>query len=131
MLLLVREWMHCIAFGAGIWNFSWGNEVDTDVLTLLKKHSLCNLNWCCFEHTVACTNVTMLRLYVFEKLLRNQSWVNLFSVLLDLILNSLFLILDSCRNQESRIESRIETCNGLSTYFWTVLYTAVQSWYLL
>ena len=87
----------------------------------LKKHLLYNLNWSCFKHTVACGNVTMLHLYVVEKLSRNQSRVNLFSVLQDSILNaildSLFLILNSRRNRESRIESRIETSNGLSTYF--------------
>ena len=27
----------------------------------LRKHSLYNLNWSCFEHTVACANVTMPR----------------------------------------------------------------------
>ena len=71
----------------------------------------------------------VLQLYVFVKLSRNQSWVNLlFSVLQDLILDSIFsiacswfLILDSRRNQESRIASRIKTHNRLSTFFWMVL----------
>ena len=55
-------------------------------------------------------------------LLRNQSWVNL------LLYISRDSILDSIHNvlmQESRIKSRIETRNGLSTYFWTVLYFTV------
>ena len=51
--------------------------------------------------------------YGRTKLSRNQSWVNLlFSVLqdliLDLILDSLFTILDSLFTQESRITNRVE-----------------------
>ena len=42
--------------------------------------------------------------------------------ILDAILNSLFSILYSRRNRKLRIKSRIENRNGLSTYFWTVLY---------
>ena len=45
----------------------------------------------------------------------------LFSVsqdsILDLILNNLFLIVYSRRNRESRNELRIETRNGLTTFF--------------
>ena len=78
----------------------------------------------------------MLKLYVFVKLSRNQSWVNLlFSVPRELILDSIFsiacswfLILDSRRNRESRIaqESRLATdyqlsfewcCNCLNGWF--------------
>ena len=65
----------------------------------LKKHSLYNLNWSCFEHTVACANkpcCVVLQVYVYVKLSRNQYWVNLlFSVLrnsiLDLFLDRLSL----------------------------------------
>ena len=86
----------------------------------LKKHLLYNLNWSCFKHTVACTNVTMPHLYVFENLSRNQSWVNLFSVLqdsiLDAILNSLFSILDSQFAQELRIANWVKNWD----FQWTV-----------
>ena len=86
----------------------------------LKKHSLYNLNWSCFEHTVPCANVKpccivlQLHMYLFEKLSRNQSWVNLlFSVLqdsiLDAILDSLFLIRTGIENRESSQESRLAT----------------------
>ena len=44
-----------------------------------------------------------------------------------LIACSRFSILYSRRNRELRIESRIETRNGLSTYFWTVL-SIVLNW---
>ena len=55
----------------------------------------------------------MLQLYVFEKLSRNQSWVNLlFSVLrdsiLDAILDSLFSILDFRFAQESSVANQVE-----------------------
>ena len=51
-----------------------------------------------YNHAALCYNRT--------KLSRNQAWVNLlFSVLQDLILDSLFSILDSLFEQESRIES--------------------------
>ena len=42
----------------------------------LKKQSLYNINWSCFEHTVACANKpcrVVLQLYVYVKLSRNQS----------------------------------------------------------
>ena len=42
----------------------------------LKKQSLYNVNWSCFEHTVACANKpcrVVLQLYVYVKLSRNQS----------------------------------------------------------
>ena len=59
----------------------------------LKKHSLYNFNWSCFEHTVACANKpcrVVLQLYVYLKLLRNQYWVNLLSsVSQNSILNSI------------------------------------------
>ena len=87
----------------------------------LKKHSLYNLNWSCFEHRVACANklcrVVLQLLWpckIIEKSVMGESF---FSVLQDLILD---LILDSRRNQESWIKSRIETRSGLSTFFWTV-----------
>ena len=56
----------------------------------------------------------MLQLYVFEKLSRNESWVNLlFSVLrdsiLDAILDSLFSIRAGIENRESSQESRLAT----------------------
>ena len=45
---------------------------------------------------------------------------------------SRFSILDTRFSQESRIESRIETRNRLSTYFWTVLYLiAILEQYML
>ena len=66
MLLLVREWFTVLHLEQLFEILVEEMKLDTDVLTLLKKHSLCNLNWSCFEHTVACANVTMLRLYVFE-----------------------------------------------------------------
>ena len=70
-----------------------------------------HLTWSCFnlQLTVACVNKPCpIVLYVNVKLSRNQSWVNLlFSVSRDSILDS--------------IEFSI-TCNGLSTYLWTVLY---------
>ena len=51
-----------------------------------------------YNHAALCYNRT--------KLSRNQAWVNLlFSVLQDSILDSLFSILDSLFEQESRIES--------------------------
>ena len=86
----------------------------------LKKHSLYNLNWSCFKHTVPCANVKpccivlQLYMYLFEKLSRNQSWVNLlFSDLrdsiLDAILDSLFLIRAGIKNPESSQESRLAT----------------------
>ena len=61
-----------------------------------------------------------------KKKFRNQLLVNLmFPVLQDLILNLildiLFSILDLCGNQVLK-SSQVETCNRLSTYFWTVLY---------
>ena len=31
-------------------------KLDTDIL---EKHSFYNLNWSCFKHTVACSNITM------------------------------------------------------------------------
>ena len=66
----------------------------------MKKHSLYNLNWSCFEHTVSCVNKlyrVVLQLYVYVNLSKNQSWVNLlFSVSRDSIhdsfLDSLFSI---------------------------------------
>ena len=80
-------------------------------------YSLCTNKPCC----------VVLQLYVYEKLSLNQSWVNLlFSALWDSILYSildnLFSILNSCRNRESQIESRIETRNGLSTHFLNSMY---------
>ena len=58
--------------------------------------------------------------YVFVKLSRNQSWVNLlFSVLRDsirdLIPNSLFLILDSRFAQEWRIANQVENRDSQRT----------------
>ena len=94
----------------------------------LKKHSLYNLNWSCFDHTctVASANITMpccVTAVGLSKLSTNQWWVNLvFSVLRDSILDGLFSILDSRRNRELQVESRMETHNRLSAYFWTVLY---------
>ena len=85
----------------------------------LKKWSLIRFTWrsICFITRnglvssiqslvgIADIHVTMpccVTAYVFAKLSRNQSWVNLlFSLLQDSILDS---ILDSHRNQESRIE---------------------------
>ena len=45
-----------------------------------------------------------------------------------LIVCSHFSILYSRRNRESRIEPRIETRDGLSTDFWTVLYVSQHCW---
>ena len=105
---LVHEYT-LFAFGAGIWNFTGGNEAWYRLMSWMK-HSLYSLNWSFSEHTVACVNLTMLCCVV--KLSRNQSWVNiLFSVPQDLIVNSilysLFLILDSRFVQESRIANCI------------------------
>ena len=62
----------------------------------------------------------MLQLYVFVKLSRNQSWVNLlFSVLqdsiLDLILDSSFSILNSWFVQELRIVNRVKNRHSQHT----------------
>ena len=97
------------------------------LIQMLKKHLVYNLTWSCFMHTVACTNITMpccvTAVPVIVKLSRNQSWANLlFSVLWDSILDS---ILHNLFN-ESWTKSRIETLKGLSTFFWTVLYTHVH-----
>jgi len=59
-------------------------------------------------------------MYVFVKLSRNQSWVNLlFSVprdsILDSILDSLFSILNSRFAQESRIANRVENWDSQRT----------------
>ena len=51
-------------------------EVKLDIDVRLKKQSLYNVNWSCFEHTVACANKpcrVVLQLYVYVKLSRNQS----------------------------------------------------------
>ena len=132
MLLLVHE--NCLfAYGAGIWNFTWGNEAwyrfswrNIRFITWIGLvSSIQSLVWIANIHVTMPCFVTA---YVFVKLSRNQSWVNLlFSVLRDSILDSLFLILDSHRNRELRIESRIETCNGLSlTFEWSCIQTSRQ-----
>ena len=48
----------------------------------LKKHSLYNLNWSCFEHTVACANITIPRCVtavclwkIIEKSVMGESFV--------------------------------------------------------
>ena len=74
----------------------------------LKKHSLYNLNyWSCFEHTVSCANKlyrVVLQLYVYVKLSKNQSWVNLlFSASRDLIHDS---FLDSSFSISNRVKNR-------------------------
>ena len=73
----------------------------------MKKHSLYNLNWSCFEHTVSCANKlyrVVLQLYVYVKLSKNQSWVNLlFSVSRDSIHD---LFLDSSFSISYRVENR-------------------------
>ena len=142
MLLLVHE-NYLFAYGACIWNFTWGNEAwyscpwrNIRFITRISLvSSIQSLGWIANIHVTMPCCVTA---YVFVKLSRNQSWVNLlFSVLRDLILDSildsLFSILNSRFAQESRIanreswiKSRIETCNGLSTYFWTVLYMYIS-----
>ena len=73
----------------------------------------------------------VIQLYVFVKLSRNQSWVNLlFSVPQDLILDSIFsiacswfLILDSRRNQESRLTTDYQLsfeCINCAVTVWMV-----------
>ena len=99
----------------------FGSMKWTMIQMSLKKHSLYNLNWSCFKHTVPCANVKpccivlQLYMYLFEKLSRNQSWVNLlFSVLrdsiLDAILDSLFLI-----RAGSRIPNRVKNRDSQRT----------------
>ena len=50
------EWIFCF--------LSWDSILDSILNNLflmsLKKHLLYNLNWSCFEHAVACGNLTML-----------------------------------------------------------------------
>ena len=49
-------------------------RLDTDIL---EKHLLYNLNWSCFEHTVACSNITMpcCVAVVIEKSVMGESFV--------------------------------------------------------
>ena len=81
----------------------------------LKKLSLYNLNWSCFEDTVACANVTMPRCVtavclckIIKKSVMGESFV-----FCPARLDSRKLFLDSRFAQQSRMETR----NGLSTYF--------------
>ena len=131
MLLLLL-----LLFGAGIWNFSWGNEAwdrcpwrnirfITWIIGLVS--SIQSLAPCC---------VTAVCLSLYREI--SHGWIFCFLSCETrfssrfLIACSWFSILDSRRNRESRIESRIETRNRLSTFFWTVLYNAtfLLSWYI-
>ena len=114
MLLLVHE--NCLfAYGAGIWNFTWGNEAwyrfpwrnirfITRISLVSSIQSLAR---------IANIHVTMpccVTAYVFVKLSRNQSWVNLlFSVLPDSIACSRFSIRAGIENCESSRELRLAT----------------------
>ena len=105
--------IHCLfAFGAGIWNYIWGNETWFNC-----PWRNIYLNWSCFDlnHTVACANKPCRVIYVNVKLLRNQSWVSLlFSVswdlILDLILYNLFSIFPLRGNQEPRKSRHATDC---------------------
>ena len=96
------EWIFCF--------LSWDSILDSILNSLflmsLKKHLLYNWNWSCFEHAVACGNLTMLccvtaaYLKIIEKAAcflscetRSLTW---------------FSILNLSRNRELRIESRLQ-----------------------
>ena len=124
MLLPVHE--NCLfAYGAGIWNFTWGNKA----WYRFPWRNIHFITWICLVSSIqllariANIHVTMpccVTAYVFVNLSRNQSWVNLlFSVLrdsvLDSILDSLFSILDSRLAQESRIANRVKNRDSQRT----------------
>ena len=50
--LFVCIWSRCLKLYLRKWSL---------IQMLLKKHLVYNLNWSCFVHTVACTNITMPR----------------------------------------------------------------------
>ena len=122
--------IHCLfAFGAGIWNLSWGNEAwywcpwrnirFKLELVLLRAYS--RLREC--NHAALCYSCMSLKNYreisygwIFCFLSCETRFSTRFSIAC-----SGFSILDSRRNREWRIESRIATRNGLSTFFWTLL----------
>ena len=112
---------HCLHLEQAFETLLEEMELDTDVLDdrnirfttwigLFASIQLLAWIWpCC----------VVLQLYVFVKLLRNQSWVNLlFSVLRDLILDSIFSIARSwflILAQESRIANCIKNQDSQQT----------------
>ena len=94
------------------------------VQMFLIKHSLYNLNSSFSKHTVACSNITMLCCVSHGSIshglifcfLSRETWSSTrFSIPF-----CRFLILNSCRNQESWIASRIKSWMVLKLFEWLI-----------
>ena len=114
--------IHCLfAYGAGIWNLIWGNEglyrcpwrnirFLTQICLVSSIQSLVRIA----NITMPCCVTAVCLCKIIEKSVMGESFVFCpWDLILDLILDNLFLILDLRRNQDSRIKSRIETRNLL------------------
>ena len=117
---LVHEYT-LFAFGAGIETLLEEMKLSTDVL---DQTFTLQLEFVFSKHTVACSNITMLCCVSHGSIshglifcfLSRETWSSArFSVAF-----SQFLILNSCRNQESWIASRIKSWMVLKLFEWLI-----------
>ena len=101
--------IHCLfAFGAGIWNCTRENEL---IQISLKKHSLYNLNWSCFEHRVACATkpcrVVLQLLWLCKIIEKSVMGESFFFLSYETWSSTPFSIHTGIKNRESSRESRL------------------------